>query len=87
MVADIERLPLSKSLDPPLNQTPKETSHETDTNRFTFSLISGIDIEKSCCFFSCRVKIPYQQLIIFLGFIIKLQYERIIRLYYSSIVS
>ena len=43
-------------------QTPKETNHETDTNRYTFSLVSDPA-------FSCRVKIRYQQLLIFLSFI------------------
>ena len=38
-------------------------------------------------FFSRGVKISYQQLLIFLNFITELQYERIIRSYYSSIVS
>ena len=41
-------------------QTPKETNHKTDTNRFTFSLASDIEFEKSC-FFLCRVKNPNQQ--------------------------
>ena len=32
-------------------QTPKETNHKTDTNRFTFSLASDIEFEKSCFFY------------------------------------
>ena len=31
-------------------QTPNETSHETDTNRYAFSLVSDSDAEKSCFF-------------------------------------
>ena len=31
-------------------QTPKETNRERDTNRFTFSLASDTDFEKSCFF-------------------------------------
>ena len=31
-------------------QTPKETSHETDTNRYIFSFVSDIDVEKACFF-------------------------------------
>ena len=58
---------------------------QIDTNRYTFSLVSDNDVEKSCFFFSFRVNIPDQQLIIFLSFIMEL--ERIFRLYYSSVVS
>ena len=36
-----------------------------DTSRYTFSLASDIAVEKSY-FFSCSVKIPCQQLLIFL---------------------
>ena len=35
-------------------QTPKETNPEIKTKRYTFSLASDIDVEKSC--FLCRVK-------------------------------
>ena len=35
--------------------------------RYTFSLVSDIDVEKSR--FLCRVKIPYQQFSIFVSFI------------------
>ena len=38
-------------------QTPKETNHERDTNRFTFSLASDIDFEKSY-FFHVQLKFP-----------------------------
>ena len=31
-------------------QTPKQTNYERDTNRFTFSLASDTDFEKSCFF-------------------------------------
>ena len=31
-------------------QTPKETNHKRDANRFTFSLASDIDFEKSYFF-------------------------------------
>ena len=47
-------------------QTPKETNHEIKTKRYTFSLISGTDVEQYC--FACRVKIPYQQFLTFLSF-------------------
>ena len=32
-------------------QTTKETIHEADTNRYTFSLISDVHVEKLCFFF------------------------------------
>ena len=35
-------------------QTPKESNNDTDTNRYISSLVSDIDVKKSC-----RVKIPY----------------------------
>ena len=37
-------------------QTPKETNHEKDTNRYKLSLASDINVEESY-FFSCRVKV------------------------------
>ena len=36
-----------------------KTSHEIKTKRYTFSLVSDIDVEKS--YFLYRVKISYQQ--------------------------
>ena len=36
-------------------QTLKETNREIKTKRYTFSLVSDIDVEKSC--FLCGVKI------------------------------
>ena len=35
--------------------------------RYIFSFLSDIDFEKSC-FFSCRVRIPYQQGLTFISF-------------------
>ena len=32
-------------------QTLKETSYETDPNRYTVSLVRDIDVEKPCFFF------------------------------------
>ena len=29
-------------------QTPKDTSHEIKTKRYTFALVSDTDVEKSC---------------------------------------
>ena len=29
-------------------QTPKETNCEINTNRYTFSVVSDIDVDKSC---------------------------------------
>ena len=29
-------------------QTPKETNHEIKAKRYTFSLVSDTDVEKSC---------------------------------------
>ena len=52
---------------------------------FHLSLI--LMLKNPVVFFSCGVKIPYQQLLIFLNFITELQYERITRSYYSSMVS
>ena len=43
-----------------LNTNFKE-NHEIKTKRYTFSLISDIDVKKSC-----RVKISYQQFLMFL---------------------
>ena len=36
--------------------TPKETNHKRDTNRYTFSFASDIQVEKLYILFSCRVK-------------------------------
>ena len=47
-------------------QTPKETNHEIKTKGYIFSLVSDTTVEKS--YFSCRVKIPYQQFLTFLSF-------------------
>ena len=49
-----------------LIQTPKKTNHEIKTKRYSFSLVSDNDVEKFC--FLCRVKIPYQQFLLFLRF-------------------
>ena len=46
-------------------KTPKDKNHKIKTKRYTFLLVSDIDAEKSC--FLCRVKTPYQQILIFLG--------------------
>ena len=50
-------------------QTPQEINHETDSNRYTFSLASDFDAETS--FFLCRVKILYQKLTNFLSFMME----------------
>ena len=47
-------------------QIPIETNHEIKTKRYSFSLVSDIDVEKF--YFLCRVKIPYQQFSAFLSF-------------------
>ena len=47
-------------------QTPKETIYEIKAKRYIFSLASDIDAKKS--YFSCRVKIPYQQFEMLLNF-------------------
>ena len=47
-------------------QIPIETNHEIKTKRYSFSLVSDIDVEKF--YFLCRVKIPYQQFLAFLSF-------------------
>ena len=47
-------------------QIPEENNHEIKATRYTFSLVSDTDAEKSC--FLCRVKNPYQQFLIFLSF-------------------
>ena len=45
-----------------------QRKHERDTNRSTFSRASDINFEKS--YFIRRVKIAYQQLLVFLSFLI-----------------
>ena len=35
-------------------QTPKETNHEIKTKKYTFSLVSDIDVEKSCFFIELK---------------------------------
>ena len=45
-----------------IDTNSRETNCRRDRNRFTFSLASDIGFEK------CRVKILYQQLLIFLSF-------------------
>ena len=47
-------------------QTSEETNHEIKSKRYIFSLVSDIDVKKSC--FLCGVKIPYQQFLTFLSF-------------------
>ena len=41
-------------------------NYEIKTKRYTFSLVSDTDVEKSC--FPCRVKISHQQFLTFLSF-------------------
>ena len=48
-------------------QTSKETNYEIKTKIYIYIFtFSDIDAEKSC--FLCRVKIPYQQVLVFLSF-------------------
>ena len=47
-------------------QTSKENNYETKTKRYIFSLISDIILKNPV--FLYRIKVPYQQCLIFLGF-------------------
>ena len=40
-------------------QTSKETNHEKDTNRYTFLLVSDINVEKTC-FFHVELKLMFK---------------------------
>ena len=64
-------------------QTPKKTNYEVKTKRYTFSLVSDIDVEESC--FLCRVKITYQESLIFLSFSRSQMFFKIVALKNSAI--